>query len=133
MTTPTPGSCLCGAVRFRITAPFRGFQYCHCSRCRKASGSAHCANIFVSSPQFEWLQGADQVGRFEPPDAKYFATCFCRTCGSAMPWRSRKGTAFIVPAGALDEDPGERPTRNVFWDSRAAWYEQASELPIHGE
>ena len=41
------GKCLCGNVRYRITGPILNFQYCHCSRCRKFTGSAHAANVFT--------------------------------------------------------------------------------------
>ena len=39
------GSCLCGQITFAVTRPFLFFQYCHCSRCQKISGSAHASNI----------------------------------------------------------------------------------------
>ena len=42
------GTCLCGQIKFEVTPPFAGFRYCHCSRCRKASGSAHAANAVRS-------------------------------------------------------------------------------------
>ena len=47
-----PGSCLCGLVKFEVTPPFAAFRYCHCSRCQKASGSAHAANAFIPATQF---------------------------------------------------------------------------------
>ena len=70
------GSCLCGKVTYQMSPPFNVFQFCHCSRCRKFTGSAHAANLFVTPEQFEWLSGEDYVGRYEHPEAKYFATCF---------------------------------------------------------
>ena len=51
------GSCLCGSVQFEIRPPFAAFRYCHCSRCQKASGSAHAANILVPEAQFQWRAG----------------------------------------------------------------------------
>ncbi|HEX5655877.1 MAG TPA: GFA family protein [Polyangiales bacterium] len=33
------GSCLCGQFRFTIDGPIRFLKNCHCSRCRKMSGS----------------------------------------------------------------------------------------------
>lgn len=122
---------MCGAVAFRVEGPFRGFQYCHCSRCRKQSGSAHCANLFVPVAQFSWERGEGQVKRFDLPDAKYWCTAFCTACGSTMPWLSKTGKAFIVAAGALDDDPASRPDRNIFYGSRAPWYVPASELAAH--
>ena len=34
------GSCLCGEVAFEVEGPFDSFLNCHCSRCRKATGTA---------------------------------------------------------------------------------------------
>ena len=123
------GSCLCGQVRFQITPPLKTFQYCHCSRCRKASGSAHVSNIFVPVEGFEWLEGAEHARRWEMPEAQYFCTSFCTRCGSNLPWVTRNGKMVVVPAGALNDDPEIRPTRSVFFGSRAPWYVHAAELP----
>ena len=123
------GSCLCGAIAFSVEPPFTTFQYCHCTRCRKKSGSAHCANIFVPVAQFAWTRGGELVKRFELPNAARFCSGFCPTCGSSMPWLNRAGTGMVVPAGALDDDPGQRPARNVQFASRAPWYEPVSSLP----
>jgi len=127
------GSCLCGKVSYQLSGNSGVFQYCHCSRCRKFSGSAHAASLFVSPEQFKWLIGEDLLGRFEHPDAKHFATSFCKNCGSSLPWLSKSGKAVVVPAGTLDVDPGIRPTQNIFWGSRAPWYTEAADLPRHEE
>ena len=125
------GSCVCGTVSYEITPPFKIFQYCHCSRCRKFTGSAFAPNLFVPPPQFKWLQGEDFIGRFEHPDAKYFATCFCKSCGSSLPWAVQGGANIVVPVGTLDEDPGIKPQHNLFWASKASWFESPCELPKH--
>jgi len=125
------GSCVCGAVGFRIEGPFRGFQYCHCSRCRKRTGSVGAANIFVPVTQFSWERGEDMVQRFELPTAKYWSAAFCTQCGSAMPWQTRNGKVMVVGAGALDDDPGVRPTYSVFFGSRAPWYVHVTDLEMH--
>lgn len=127
------GNCLCGGVSYEITPPFSVFQYCHCSRCRRVSGSAHSANLFVPVEQFQWLTGADLVGRFEPVEAKYFATGFCTRCGSALPWQVRGGRNMVIPAGTLDEDPGVRPQQSIHWSSHACWYVSPAALPAYDE
>jgi len=109
------------------------FQYCHCSRCRKISGSAHAANIFLKVEQFEWTGGENLVRQFELPEAKYFCSGFCSVCGSRMPWISRNGQFVLVPAGTLDQDPRAKPERNIFWGSRAPWYVEAPLLPTFEE
>lgn len=131
--TPIKGSCLCGGVAFEIMPPIIFFQYCHCSRCRKATGSAHGANIFLKAAQLSWTSGEDLVRRREMPEARYYCTAWCDQCGSALPWRTRNDKYYLVPAGALDDDPEARPTRNIFWGSRAEWFVEHGELLKHEE
>lgn len=50
-----------------------------------------------------------------------------------MPWISKTGRYYLVPAGALDDDPEGRPQRNIYWDSRADWYSGVSSLPTFAE
>lgn len=127
------GSCLCKKVTYTIRGNLGIFQYCHCSRCRKFTGSAHSANLLVSPDDFEWLSGKDLVGRYELEDAKHFATSFCTNCGSSLPWLEKMGKAVIVPAGTLDDDPEIKPLQNIFCNSRAIWYRAASSLPKYDE
>lgn len=123
------GSCLCGAVAFRVWGPFERFVLCHCSRCRKATASAHAANLFTAPGHLHWLRGADLVRRYQLPDARSFSKCFCTQCGSALPYLSRDRAHLIVPAGVLDQDPGMVPDRQIFWDDRASWLEAGRRAP----
>lgn len=123
------GACLCSQVTYEIKDNMGIFQYCHCSRCRKFTGSAHASNLFVKSDDFAWLSGAGLVGCYNPPDTKYFATAFCTICGSSLPWNSKGGNVVVIPAGTLEQDPEIQPQWNVFCDSKAPWYINPEELP----
>lgn len=127
------GSCLCGAVNYQISDNLGIFQYCHCSRCRKFTGSAFAANILVLPESFVWLSGEELVSRYEPAETTHFATAFCQCCGSSLPWMAKSGKAMIIPAGTLDDDPGIRPAQNIFCGSDARWYLDPAELPHHDE
>src|SRR5947208_2450444 len=85
------GSCLCGEVVFEVDGPFDKFLNCHCSRCRKASGTAHSCEVIVKAAALRWLQGEARVARFDLPQARSFATAFCSRCGSPMPHLTRSG------------------------------------------
>ena len=122
------GSCLCGKVSYQFEGPIHVFQYCHCSRCRKFTGSAHASSILIDPASFEWLNGEEHVGRFELPEAKHYATCFCKHCGSSLPWLAQSGKALVIPAGTLDDDPEARPIHNIYYADRAPWYEDAGSL-----
>lgn len=131
--TTIEGTCLCGTVRYRICGKIEGFQYCHCSRCRKFTGSAHAANLFTTPDNFEWLAGEDLVGTYVLDAELPFSTAFCKTCGSSLPSMSRTGKFWVVPAGTLEQDPGLTPSSSIFWDSRAPWYREVASLPCHAE
>jgi hypothetical protein len=123
------GSCQCGGVSFEVDLPFDRFVHCHCSRCRKATGTAHASNAVVQPGAFRWLTGAEHFARFDLPTARSFATSFCRRCGSPLPHATRSGREVIIPAGALDGDPLDKPDRPVHWSSRARWYAHGDGLP----
>jgi len=127
------GSCLCGEVKYEFSGPIKVFQYCHCSRCQKFTGSAHASNIIIDPEQFQWLKGENAVGRFELPEVKHFATCFCTKCGSSLPWLTKSAKAVIVPAGTLDEDPMEKPKHNIYYSDKASWYIDTSKLTKYDE
>lgn len=133
MSKITTGQCLCGDVAYEITGNIGIFQYCHCSRCRKFTGSAHAANLMVSPNQFKWIKGETQVSHYSPPETKYFMTAFCSKCGSSLPWTSKGGKAIIIPAGTLDGHPGLEPTQNIFCNSKAEWFQSFDALPQYDE
>jgi hypothetical protein len=87
----------------------------------------------VDPKHFSWSRGEKYVGRFELETANEFATSFCKKCGSSLPWLSKSGKMIVIPAGTLDDDPGFRPTQNIFCESRAVWYKEPSSLLEHDE
>ena len=127
------GSCLCGGVKFEISPPFTAFRYCHCSRCQKASGSAHAANAFVPVAQFKWLAGESLIKRFDLPQSQRFAVCFCTHCGSRVPHLVKGRDDMLIPAGLLDQAPADclKPENSIFWGSRARWYVTPDARPCH--
>ena len=126
------GSCLCGGVAFEADNVIE-FRNCHCSRCRKSRGSDYGANIFVRPAGFHWLRGEDQLTTYRLPSAERFRSTFCRICGSPMPWFVPERDYIVVPAGALDGDPGVRATYHIFVGSKAPWHEIADGLPQYAE
>jgi hypothetical protein len=122
------GSCLCGAVRFEIAGDFEHFYLCHCSHCRKDTGSAHAANLFSSTASLKWLSGQDKVTVFNLPNTRH-RHCFCSTCGSALPDMQMNGALLKVPAGSLDTDVRLRPEAHIFFASKANWDDALETIP----
>jgi hypothetical protein len=127
------GSCLCGGVTFEIRPPLTAFRYCHCSRCQKATGSAHAANIFLPEKQFKWLSGESLIKNFDLPGAERFSVSFCSQCGTRVPHKIRGREDYLSPAGVLDGDPGMRPDASIFWGSKAPWFTETHDIPKRHE
>lgn len=127
------GSCLCGAVAFELDPPFRLMIHCHCSRCRRSSGTGHATNLVADPDRLRWVAGEDLIARFDLPGAKSFGKWFCRQCGCPLPRVTRNGKLVVVPAGSLDDEPPIRPSEHIFWASRAGWGCAHGGLPIHEE
>jgi hypothetical protein len=126
MQTEHLGSCLCGAVHFKVTGAFERFYLCHCSQCRKDTGSAHGANLFSLTAQLVWLSGQEQVRTFNLPRTRHTRS-FCSVCGSALPHASEK--MLVVPAGSLDTQLAITADGNIFMASRATWDHDLAQAP----
>jgi hypothetical protein len=117
---PLQGGCLCGAVRFEITAPFLSAGYCHCTHCQRRTGTGSSANGRVPQAGFRLLQGQERLRSFQPPDG--VPKLFCEACGSALfSGEPLADPQVAVRLGTLDRDPGVRPQFRQFLDSAAPW------------
>ncbi len=124
----TTGSCLCGAVTYEFVGSFEGFFLCHCSRCRKNSGSAHAANLVSTTGRIIWPKGETGVTSFRLTGTRHERS-FCSSCGSALPSTQMDGALVIVPAGSLDTEIGMRPTAHICLADRAAWDDRLETVP----
>ena len=127
------GSCLCGAVQFEISGETKRFYHCHCSRCRKATGTGHATNLFIQPGSLVWLRGEELMKLYKVPEAKLFSRQFCTLCGSPLPRQVKDRDIVIAPAGSLDSEPAIRPQARVFWDSRADWSCDGDDIPTYAE
>jgi hypothetical protein len=117
---PIQGGCLCGGVRYELSASFRRANFCHCSRCRKHSGAAALAQGRVPVSGFALLQGRDLLISYT--ESGHMATVFCSRCGSSLfggTWPD--GPEVSIRLGTLDDDPGMRPSYHSFAEEVPAW------------
>jgi hypothetical protein len=122
------GQCLCGSVRYRIEGDPLAMYHCHCSQCRRASGSSFATNVLVRREAFALVAGADALAAFESSPGK--RRHFCSRCGSPL-FSADEATPqiFSVRSGTLDGDPGVRPGAHIHVTSKAPWFEITDPLP----
>jgi hypothetical protein len=116
------GGCGCGAVRFEISEPLVSARYCHCTRCQHRTGAGASASAAIVPGSFRVIEGEDRLRAWKPEDGH--EKWFCGDCGSALYTvnpadRSQLG----VRLGAIDGDPGVRPTVRQFVAYAAPWEE----------
>ncbi|MCP3851774.1 MAG: GFA family protein [Gammaproteobacteria bacterium] len=126
------GSCLCGAIKFRISGVIKDIVHCHCSHCRKAQGSAFATNGNVDANDFVFLSGEGNLTDYEstPGQKKYF----CKTCGSPiMSKKTSKPQQIRIRLGTITSNIKERPMAHIFTTSKANWETINANLPQHEE
>jgi len=114
------GACNCGAVQFQIDAALSGVFVCHCSICRRSTGSNGIAVVVVRNDQFRWVRGQEHIATWKKPNASW-QTWFCSACGSPVPGEN-DATRMFVPAGAIIQGGDElRVIHHIWVGSKAPW------------
>ena len=122
------GSCLCGAVRFEIAGDLAPIQLCHCSMCRRASGTAFASNMPVRAEDFRIVSGADRLKIYESKPGK--ERLFCANCGSPIISRSAGDPEMVrVRVGTVDEPVNAPLAFHFHVASKASWAPIADDLP----
>lgn len=122
------GSCLCGGVRVRLTAPITGMGHCHCSMCRRQHASAYSTYCETAATGYVIEHGADLIRAYR--SSATVERRFCVRCGAKLSYHADAAPDRVwVAAGILDDDPGVRPSYHIFTASRAPWFEIHDDLP----
>jgi hypothetical protein len=119
MSTVLTGGCGCGAVRFEISAPLVSAAYCHCTRCQHRTGAATQASGETVRGSFRVVRGEEHLARWRPGGLE---KVFCGSCGShVMAQDGADHEVVMVRLGAIDGDPGIRPSLRQFVAYAAPW------------
>ncbi|MEJ1996546.1 MAG: GFA family protein [Maritimibacter sp.] len=110
------GSCLCGDIRYTVTAAPEGAAACHCSQCRKQSGHYWAAawvplsgNEITGTPA--WYQASDTARRG-----------FCPRCGSSLFWQKLGGEVIDFSLGSVDGATGLHLTQHIPTEDMGDYY-----------
>jgi hypothetical protein len=122
------GKCLCGEVEITIKGEITDIIHCHCSLCRKNSGTAFATNGFINVTDFAITSGKDNLSTFsfKPGRNRYFCMC----CGSPVYSSNEQDpTRLRIRLGIIDSDIIERPISHNFVSSKANWEGLDVKLP----
>ena len=126
------GECNCGAVSFEINVDLSGVFMCHCSICRRSTGTSGNAVVLVKNNDFRWIRGEQQISTWRKPGHDW-QIWFCRVCGSQLPGANDESTTFI-PAGLIsDGEDSLKVIHHIWVDSKANWDEIGDSGKQHHE
>jgi len=97
------GGCSCGAVRFTLEGAL-WVAACHCSACKKRTGSAFGISIVVDDRMVVAATGATRTFIRTGESGKAVHYEFCPECGTTVRWRVELiGNRYVYAAGTLDD------------------------------
>jgi hypothetical protein len=115
-------------VQIEITGKVGALVYCHCSRCRRGSGTAFGANVDVRRKYWTFVAGEELIREYDSSPG--IIRAFCSRCGSPVySLRADAPDVVRLRLGLLDEDPGRRSLAHFWVGSKAPWYEIVDGLP----
>jgi hypothetical protein len=120
------GKCFCGAVHYTVADAFRYAMNCHCSNCRRTTGSAFKPFAGIERDRLALTKGRESLliyGDETTHDAH------CKVCGSLLYSQVRDGAYVHVAMGSLVDAPTIRPTKHIFVGSKAPWFTITDGLP----
>lgn len=124
-TVRKTGSCLCGQIRFSVSAEPGEAVACHCVQCRKQSGHVWASvNVPRSALALEgeehlrWYQSSAKVRRG-----------FCGHCGSVLFWDPPARDWTSIATGAFDLPTGLRLARHIYVAEKGDYYDIGDGLP----
>ncbi len=126
---PLTGGCLCGAVRYEITALPKSTANCHCRTCQRASGAAFLSILFVASDSLH-ISGTFKEYPTLAARGNTLYQASCHICGSSL-FALNSGFAAIRPvtAATLDAPSWFKPKLDMWVSEAQPWDLMDATLP----
>lgn len=122
------GQYLCDEVKVKVTGKISDIIHCHCSLCRKSTGSAYATNGFVDNNEFSVIQGKALLNRFSFKPGRHHH--FFSNSGSPVYSSNEQDASRVrLRLCILESEINERPMSHNFVSSKANWEDLDSELP----
>ena len=96
------GSCLCGGVKYEIDGALDAVTNCHCSLCRKMSGSAFASGAAVQAASFRFTAGQELLKEWQSSPSNH--RVFCGRCGTPLVSGKIKIRAAYLPSRQFGHD-----------------------------
>ena len=120
------GGCQCGHIRYEVTGEPIWIGFCHCAKCRRATGAAAVTHVGVNPAALTFTKGKLKVYESSPGVRRGF----CGDCGTPFTYDGDRFPNYIqLYLGTFDEPDQLHPQAHVHMSEKVAWYDVADELP----
>lgn len=120
------GKCLCDRVEYQVADEFEYAMNCHCSQCRRSTGSAFKPLAGIERGKFSFRRGEELTFKYGD---KVGHDVRCNFCGSLLYSLVREGQYVHIAMGTLIDAPSIKPGMHIFVGSKAPWFEITDDLP----
>ena len=122
------GGCLCGNIRYTLKAEPALTVVCHCTHCRKTSGSAFSTNLVIQRADIDFT-GNMAAYDDKADSGNTLKRSFCPKCGSSiMSESSGRPGAAVLKAGSLDDPSKINPAMQIWTRSAQPWVKLEGEM-----
>lgn len=115
---PIEGGCLCGSVRYRISAPPLRTGLCHCRMCQRAGGAPVVSWVIVTAESFEFIDSEPQAYQSSAQAIRRF----CAKCGGQLTFEHTNTPHEIDVTAASLDNPDAYPPRYAVWSQSRLGY-----------
>jgi len=119
--------CACGAIRFEVRGAPLNAAICHCSQCKKITGSPMFmapafkkADVVMERGEPKWFESSDIAKRG-----------FCENCGSSLFFKFNNTDTIDVLIGAFDNPGGIQPTDHLWVSNKLPWLDVDESMPLY--
>ena len=115
--------CACGACSVALLDAPKVSCICHCSNCKRRTGSAFGMSSYYLEAALGERAGELAVYAFRHPEEGYDEErYFCKQCGTTLYWRSSHRPHVVgIAGGCLPEDDEAAPSASYSTSGRLAW------------
>jgi hypothetical protein len=121
MTTRT-GGCLCGAIRYELTAEPQFQVACHCRACQYVSGGSPTLAMVAPKAAFTITQGTPRAHRSKAESGADLARCFCEVCGTPIYSQPANPDIVVVKVGSLDDPSDFKVQADIWMKAAQPWH-----------
>ncbi|MBE0614974.1 MAG: GFA family protein [Burkholderiales bacterium] len=134
MSVAITGGCLCGNIRYSVSAPVEKIIACHCTHCQKASGAGASHNAVVPSSAVSFTAGKPRLFADTAQSGNILNRYFCADCGSPIySQRAKVPEMMVLKVGTLDAPENMNLVMNIWTKSARPWMHRDPAAENHPE